>query len=94
VRLHGRGRAVQPGDPGFEALAGRFEAHLGTRSVVEVEVTRIADSCGYGVPVMEYQGDRDRLDQWAEGKGVEGLVEYQAAKNAVSLDGLPGLVGR
>jgi hypothetical protein len=43
---------------------------------------------------MEYQGDRDRLDQWAEGKGVEGLVEYQAAKNAVSLDGLPGLVGR
>ena len=59
-----------------------------------MEVTRIADSCGYGVPVMTWQDDRDRLEQWAENKGADGLAEYQEAKNAVSLDGLPGVVSR
>jgi hypothetical protein len=91
VRLHGRGEVVLPGDPRFEDLAGRFSGHPGTRSVIVVDVTRVADSCGYAVPLMDHVADRDVLDLWNEKKGEDALVAYRAEKNALSLDGLPGL---
>jgi Pyridoxamine 5'-phosphate oxidase len=91
VRLHGQGRAVVPEDPDFADLVARFPEHPGIRSVIVVDVVRIADSCGYAVPFMDYVGDRDVLDQFAAKKGPEGLVTYRATRNAVSLDGLPGL---
>lgn len=91
VRLHGRGHVVVSGDPRFGDLAQRFPAHPGIRSVVVIEVDRIAESCGYGVPQLEYVADRPVLDQWALKKGEAALADYRAAKNAVSLDGLPGI---
>jgi len=91
IRLHGRGRVVVPGEPDFEDLAGRFPSRPGIRSVIDVDVTRIADSCGYAVPLMSFEGERSRLDEWAAKRGPEGLDDYRAEKNAVSLDGLPGL---
>ena len=94
VRLHGIGRPVFPDDPGFADLAPRFSDHPGIRSVITVDLTRIADSCGYAVPLMDYQGDRDVLDVSNAHKGEEKLVEYRRQKNTVSLDGLPGLSSR
>ncbi|MGI9022176.1 MAG: pyridoxamine 5'-phosphate oxidase family protein [Acidimicrobiales bacterium] len=94
VRLHGRGSVVVPGNPTFDDLAGRFPARPGIRSVIDVDVTRIADSCGYAVPLMEFTAERSRLDEWAQRRGPEGLEEYRSEKNATSLDGLPGLVPR
>ena len=91
VRVYGRGEVVRPGDDGFEALAGLFPALPGARAVVRIAVERVGSSCGYAVPLMRYEGERSRLTEWAEAKGPEGLVAYRAAKNAVSIDGLPAL---
>ncbi|HSJ95781.1 MAG TPA: pyridoxamine 5'-phosphate oxidase family protein [Myxococcota bacterium] len=91
VRLQGRGTVVEPGDPEFAALRGRFDEHEGVRAVIRVECTRISDSCGYGVPRMDYQGDRDQLAAWARRKGPDGLRAYRAKNNARSVEGLPGL---
>ncbi len=91
IRLHGRGSVVVPGDQDFDALAGQFPARPGIRSAIDVEVTRVADSCGYAVPIMSFEGERSRLDEWADKRGAQGLEDYRAKKNAVSLDGLPGL---
>lgn len=91
VRLHGRGEAVLPGDDRFETLVGAFPPRPGIRSVIRVQVDRVADSCGYGVPVMRYESDRSQLDEWAERKGPEGIARYQAERNATSIDGLPGV---
>ncbi|MGH9001095.1 MAG: pyridoxamine 5'-phosphate oxidase family protein [Acidimicrobiia bacterium] len=91
VRLHGRGRAVRPDDDGFGALAARFPDHPGTRSVVRVEVSRVADSCGFGVPLLRYSDERRGLDKWAEKKGADGIADYWGTTNARSIDGLPGL---
>jgi len=98
VRLYGRGEALRPGDDGFDALAARFPAALaagpGVRAIVRVALSRIADSCGYGVPRMRFEVARDQLLLWADRKGVEGVQEYQRTRNAESLDGLPGLKRR
>jgi Pyridoxamine 5'-phosphate oxidase len=91
VRLAGRGEAVFPGDAGFDDLASRFPELDGIRSVIVVDVDRVADSCGYAVPRMEYVDDRDQLLTWAARKGDEGIAEYHRGRNAESIDGLPGL---
>lgn len=94
VRLYGRGGVVLPDDPDFDALAGRFPPRAGIRSVIRVAVERISDSCGYGVPLMRLEGERDDLVRWATRKGDESLEAYRAEKNATSIDGLPGLPAR
>lgn len=91
VRLHGTGRAVLPEDEGFEELLARFPEHPGVRSVIVIDLARIADSCGYAVPRLDYVDDRDVLDLHNAKQGPEKLVTYRANRNAQSLDGLPGL---
>ena len=98
VRLHGRGRCVAPPDPEFDELAAEFrirDAYTtgpAQRSVIVVDVERIADSCGYGVPRYAYEGERTQLVEWAERKG-EDIAAYRDNNNARSIDGLPGLSG-
>jgi len=92
VRLHGRGRAVEPDHANFPQLLADFSEQASrVRSVIVIDVERISDSCGYGVPLFAYQGEREQLFRWVEKKGDAGLVEYQRQKNAQSIDGLPGL---
>jgi len=92
VRLHGRGHVALPGSAKFDEVTARHPAHPSTRAVVMVDVDRVSDSCGYGVPVMEFVGERDLMRLSAQKRGPEGLAAYRAQKNAESLDGLPGLV--
>ncbi len=98
LRLYGTGAVVVRGSAGWDQLAVHFpaEAGLGTarrnaRAIIDVEVHRIADSCGYAVPVMELSHERDVLARSAEKKTPEELAEYRAEKNSVSIDGLPAL---
>jgi hypothetical protein len=99
VRLHGAGRPVQQQDEGFSELLASFEVsdeqRPAVRSVVTVEVTRVADSCGFVVPRMDYVGERDQLYRFAGNRirklGSEAVAEYVSENNAHSLDGLTGL---
>ncbi|PPH07931.1 pyridoxamine 5'-phosphate oxidase [Rathayibacter sp. AY1C1] len=90
VRLHGTGSVHLPGSEAFAEVAEQHPEHPSTRAVVTVELTRISDACGWGVPVMEPVGERDLLLLQAEKKGSDGMAEYRATRNAVSIDGLPG----
>jgi len=97
VRLHGRGHTVLPGDPDWDHLAGQFAARgadpnaPGVRCIVVVALARVADSCGYGVPLMDFVGHRPTMDEWAARKGPDGIACYRSTHNLRSLDGLPGL---
>jgi hypothetical protein len=92
LRLHGHGE-VLPGDAlDFPDAAVLPEQR---RTVIRVEVNRIADSCGYGVPLMSFEGERRNARAWAEGKlakgGPDAIEEYKAERNAESIDGLPAV---
>jgi len=101
VRLHGRGRVVQLGEPEFDELSAELDfsavaaAEHAARAIVVVDVERIADSCGYGVPLMRFEGERPQQLAWIEGKlrsgGPDALLEYASTRNAESIDGLPAL---
>jgi hypothetical protein len=94
VRLHGRGRAVHPGDAEFATLRPQFAKTRdeGLRSIVVVDVERVADSCGFSVPLMDFAGDRDVLDRAQERRHPGYFETYAVTKNATSVDGLPGLL--
>ena len=91
VRFAGAGEVIWPTDDRFAALEAQFPETPAVRSIIRVDVDRVSDSCGYGVPLMEFKGDRRALDGWAKNKTPEDLAEYQALKNAESVDGLPGV---
>lgn len=91
LRLYGRGRTVEPQDAEYPDLISRFVPAAPVRSVILLDISRIQESCGFGVPLYNYQGERDQLLLWSQRKGEDGLREYHVQKNAVSLDGLPGL---
>lgn len=98
LRLYGHGSVLTPDHPDFQGIAGRFEqpdVPASRRAIVEVQVHRIADSCGYGVPLMSYDGRRPHLDAWAAKKlrvgGADALDDYQREMNAASIDGLPAV---
>lgn len=98
VRLHGTGSVVARGEPGFDSAVQPFAAALAVaarepaaRAVVRVHAHRISDSCGYAVPLMDFRAERDLLDSWSASRGSEKLARYRVERNAVSLDGLPGL---
>jgi hypothetical protein len=100
LRLHGRGEHVLAADPRFPELLERcsFEeppVAESRRAIVLVNVTRVADSCGYGVPLMSYEGQRPHQEASSSKrlrtKGPEGFLDYQRKHNAESLDGLPAV---
>jgi hypothetical protein len=91
VRLHGTGWVCQPGSPDFASLASLFPDFTGRRAIVRARLSRVSDSCGFGVPRYQFADDRDQLVRWSESKGEERLTEYRQTKNARSLDGLPGI---
>jgi hypothetical protein len=89
VRLHGHGTVVTPGADRFTEFSSLFPANPGTRAFVHVAVQRVSESCGFSVPFFDFRGHRDALDRWAATKDPSELDAYRAAKNQISIDGLP-----
>jgi hypothetical protein len=69
----------------------RFAPQATPRAIILLDISRITDSCGFGVPLYQYQGERDQMILWAQRKSDDALRAYQQEKNARSIDGLPGL---
>jgi Pyridoxamine 5'-phosphate oxidase len=91
LRLHGQGRPVFPGDAEFAGLQMRFPVQPAVRCLIVVEVKRVADSCGFAVPLLEKKADRTELAEWVAGSTDERLREYGVRKNQRSIDDLAAL---
>lgn len=92
MRLYGEGRSLLRGTPDYDALlASAFGGaeSPGARQIVRLDIAMVQTSCGYGVPFFDFVSERGQLKAWAGAQGPEGVAEYRAKKNLVSLDGLP-----
>jgi hypothetical protein len=93
MRLYGKGRAVLPGSEDWEVYAKHFTIYPSTRQLIIADIDLVQTSCGFGVPLFEYSGERDLHFKWAEKKGDDGLKDYIQDNNLKSLDGLPTDLG-
>jgi hypothetical protein len=91
LRFHGRGEVLEPTNAEYQRLRPLFPALPSGRAIIVVSIDRISDSCGFGVPLYEYERQRSQLADWASRKGEDGLRTYQAEKNRRSIDGLPAV---
>ena len=93
LRLYGRGEAVQFDDPRFPDLLAKFPDFDKARAIVTMDVTRIADSCGWGVPFMDFREERDQLKRYADNPAqtADDWAEKFYRGNAASIDGLTGM---
>lgn len=90
LRLYGQGKTVLPTAPEWAELYAQFpQEYLGVRQIIVADIERVVTACGYAVPLMDYVGERDTLERWADAKGADGLVQYRQQKNLCSIDGLP-----
>jgi len=78
--------------PDFDELFALFPGYDKARAIIRIRITRIADSCGWGVPFYEFKSERDQLHRFLEAKSVEEWKDHRYTTNAQSIDGLPGLV--
>lgn len=93
VRLHGRGTVLMQDEPAFQVLRGQFpkDRTAGQRSIVVIDVSRVADACGFSVPLLNFRDHRDVLDRAHERRDDAYHAEYRRTRNAESIDGLPAV---
>ncbi len=89
LRLYGQGKSISRRDDMWDEYAALFPEAVGNRNIILMDVESVQTSCGFAVPLYEYQGDRTLLDEWADNRGRDGVEKYWAEKNQVSIDGLP-----
>ena len=89
LRLYGSVKIYHEGDKEWTENIHRFPEFLSSRQIIDVQVDLVQTSCGFGVPLMTYEGEREQLRLWAERKGKDGIKAYQKEKNTISIDGYP-----
>lgn len=93
LRLYGSGTTILPGSAAWSELRPLFPDYPGVRQIIVADINRVQTSCGFAVPLYEYQGQRDTLTRWAKSKGDEALEAYREEKNMTSIDGLTTALG-
>jgi Pyridoxamine 5'-phosphate oxidase len=91
LRLYGKATIMQFDHPSFAQELAKFPGFKRARNVVFIDIERIADSCGWGVPFYEFKGQRDQLQRWTENREQEEWERRRFDSNASSIDGLAGL---
>jgi hypothetical protein len=89
LRAYGTAAVIHPRDPAWEELARLFPMLPGARQIFDLTVDLVLRSCGMGVPLFEFRGQREALVQWAEKIGDSGIKQFWQQNNQVSLDGKP-----
>jgi hypothetical protein len=91
LRVYGEGHVHLPGSERFEKLVVLFDGRRGIRSVITIDVERVQNACGFGVPKMAFVESRTGLDTWVRERSDDEIAQYWRQKNATSIDGLPGI---
>lgn len=94
LRLYGKATAVNFDEPGFADMLALFPNYDHARTIFKINITRIQDSCGWGVPFYDFKGERDQLKRYIDNFSREDWIKHRRATNGKSIDGLEGLVER
>ncbi len=89
LRAYGTARTIHVGDDSWDELSDHFPNHRSARQIYDLSVEMVQTSCGYAVPFMEFQSDRDTMQKWVDGKSDDEIRAYWAEKNGQTIDGQP-----
>jgi hypothetical protein len=87
LKLYGTAEVIHNKDPQWDELKSHFKNIFGIRQFFKMEVELVLTSCGYGVPMYDYIGERNLIEKWAEKKGEEGMRDYWIKNNTKTING-------
>ena len=88
LRIYAHGRAILPQDDRWDEMAVHFAMLQGTRQIFEFDVDSVQTSCGWGVPFMSFERERQTLSKY-HGSFTEAERLAKIADRTKSIDGLP-----
>lgn len=88
LRVYGTARVIHHNDPDWQSLYSLFDPLPGARQVFDLDIELVQTSCGMAVPLFDFAGDREQLNNWAEKKGDVGIREYWRRTNQQTIDGI------
>jgi len=94
LRLYGQASTILPSDAEWDSLISHFKPLPAARQILLAQIDQVKTSCGFGVPLMEYVGERDHMEKWVAKKGAEGLAQFQRENSLRSVDGLITPLGK
>ena len=89
LRIYGQAKTIHRQDADWADLYPLFPPNNGARNIFIVAIDRVQTSCGFAVPLMDYQKDRTILTDWSAKKTDEQMTSYWKEKNLTSIDGFP-----
>ena len=89
LRLYAKGTVIHPKHELWDDLIGQFPDLGGKRQIIDLEIEMVQTSCGMSIPFYDFVSERKELDDWAKGKGQDGVETYWKEKNTSSIDGFP-----
>lgn len=89
MRAFGQAEVIHRGEDGWDARDAHFTPDIGARQIFDMTVDLVQTSCGYGVPFLDFAGERPTMTAWARDKGPDGIPAYWAQENAQTIDGFP-----
>ena len=89
LRVYGEAQTIHPSAVEWRSCVKHIPATVGTRQYFKLKIDLVQTSCGFAVPLMDYQEDRDILQKWSEKRGEDGVRKYWEEKNTASIDGFP-----
>lgn len=85
LRTYGAGTVIQKPSNEFGELMARHFAQIPlrtTRQLIVQTIEAVQTSCGAGVPLYQYMGDREGLRKWADEQADKGTLEEYIRNNA------------
>lgn len=86
LRLYGKAKVLHRKDQEYKNYITNFSPSISARQIFEFDIDLVQTSCGFGVPLMDFNQDRSLLPEWADRKGEEGIQAYWKEKNTKSID--------
>ena len=87
LRLYGNAKIYHNSEDGYQNYISLFSDIAGSRQIIEMEIDLVQTSCGYAVPFMDFNEERNQLKVSMEKKGKDRIRTYWQEKNAHSIDG-------
>jgi len=89
LRVYGSAKTIHRQDKDWANYYQHFPANNGARNIFLVQIESVQTSCGFAVPLMQYQEDRTILTDWSGKKTDDQMHSYWEEKNVKSIDGFP-----
>ena len=87
LRLYGTAKVFHPRDSYYQDHISLFPETPGARQIFVMKVSSVQTSCGYAVPLMDFQEERPVLSKWTKNKGEKKIEDYWVERNSKSIDG-------